>query len=100
MDSGFRVLDSGLFQSYLDSRISIVSGIPCIPDSKAQDSGFLTWGDLVFDSKLHGELYLECEAETAQDVPLAKVLLKEAYSLTIELIRDKTLQQNNKFNII
>ena len=75
-------------------------GFRCIPDSKAQDSGFLTWGDLVFDSKLHGELYLECEAETAQDVPLAKVLLKEAYSLTIELIRDKTLQQNNKFNII
>ena len=75
-------------------------GFRCIPDSKAQDSGFLRWGDLLFDSKLHVELYLECEAETAQDVPLAKVLLKEAYSLTIELIRDKTLQQNNKFNII
>ena len=31
VDSGFWVLDSKLFQLYLDSRISIVSGIPQIP---------------------------------------------------------------------
>ena len=44
MDSGFQVLDSKSFSVDLGFRIPIVSGIPdsysCIPDSKAQDSGF------------------------------------------------------------
>ena len=48
VDSGFRILcqknlDSG-FQSLVGFQIPIISGIPdsscCIPDSKAQDSGF------------------------------------------------------------
>ena len=54
MDSGFQVLDSGLCSVELGFRISTFTGLPdslsCIPDSKAQDSGFLklhslTWGD-------------------------------------------------------
>ena len=44
MDSGFQLLDSRSFSVELGFRIQIVSGIPgsytCIPDSKAQDSGF------------------------------------------------------------
>ena len=44
MDSGFQLLDSRSFSVELGFRIRIVSGIPdsytCIPDSKAQDSGF------------------------------------------------------------
>ena len=44
MDSGFHLLDSRSFSVELGFRIRIVSGIPdsytCIPDSKAQDSGF------------------------------------------------------------
>ena len=62
MDSGFQLLDSKSFSVELGFRIPIVGGIPdsysCIPDSKAQDSGFhkqtfprfrnpdsLTWDD-------------------------------------------------------
>ena len=44
VDSRFHVLDSGFFVSEIWIRIPIVSGIPdslsCLPDSKAQDSGF------------------------------------------------------------
>ena len=44
MDSGFQLLDSKSFSVELGSQIPIVSGIldsySCIPDSKAQDSGF------------------------------------------------------------
>ena len=44
VDSGFHLLDSRSFSVELGFRIRIVSGIPdsytCIPDSKAQDSGF------------------------------------------------------------
>ena len=44
VDSGFQLLDSRSFSVELWFRIRIVSGIPdsytCIPDSKAQDSGF------------------------------------------------------------
>ena len=44
MDSGFQLPDSKLFLVELGFQIPIVSGIPdsyiCIPDSKAQDSGF------------------------------------------------------------
>ena len=44
MDSGFQLLDSRSFSVKLGFRIRIVSGIldsyTCIPDSKAQDSGF------------------------------------------------------------
>ena len=44
MDSGFQLPDSRSFSVELGFRIRIVSGIPdsytCIPDSKAQDSGF------------------------------------------------------------
>ena len=44
MDSGFHLLDSRSFSVELGFRIRIVSGIldsyTCIPDSKAQDSGF------------------------------------------------------------
>ena len=44
VDSGFQLLDSRSFSVELGFRIRIVSGIPdsysCIPDSKAQDSGF------------------------------------------------------------
>ena len=64
MDSRFQLLDSKSFSVELGFRIPIVSSIPdslsCIPDSKAQDSGFhkhkcqrfrnpdsLTWGDRV-----------------------------------------------------
>ena len=68
-DSGFQVLDSSLCQRNL-----VVSGIPdslsCIPDSKAQDSGFdkrnkflgfrylyfLTWGE----TKCRRRLFLAC----------------------------------------
>ena len=42
--SGFQVLDSGSLSVELGFRIPIVSGFPdslnCIPDSKAQKSGF------------------------------------------------------------
>ena len=41
MDSGFRVLDSSLFQWNLDSRFhSLVGYLSSILDSKALDSGF------------------------------------------------------------
>ena len=44
VDSGFQSLDARSFSVELGFRIRIVSGIPdsytCIPDSKAQDSGF------------------------------------------------------------
>ena len=44
VDSGFHLLDSRSFSVELGFRIRIVSGIPdsytCIPNSKAQDSGF------------------------------------------------------------
>ena len=44
VDSGFQLLDSRSFSVELGFRIRIVSGIldsyTCIPDSKAQDSGF------------------------------------------------------------
>ena len=44
MASGFQLLDSKSFSVELGSQIPIVSGISdsysCIPDSKAQDSGF------------------------------------------------------------
>ena len=44
MDSGFQLLDSRSYTVELGFRIPIVRGIPdsdsCIPDSKAQDSGF------------------------------------------------------------
>ena len=44
VDSGIQLLDSRSFSGELGFRIPIVSGIPdsyrCIPDSKAQDSGF------------------------------------------------------------
>ena len=44
MDSGIQLLDSRSFSVELGFRISVVSGIldsyRCIPDSKAQDSGF------------------------------------------------------------
>ena len=63
VDSGFHLLDSRSFSVELGFRIRIVSGIPdsytCIPDSKAQDSGFqmqkfpgfwnpdsFTWGEI------------------------------------------------------
>ena len=66
LDSGFRAVDFGF--KVLDSRF-FVSGIPdslsCIPDSKAQDSGFLkqkfpgfgsqefrTWGEKAAVTKL------------------------------------------------
>ena len=44
VDSGFQLLDSRSYTVELGFRIPIVRGIPdsdsCIPDSKAQDSGF------------------------------------------------------------
>ena len=44
VDSGFQLLDSRSFSVELGFQIRIVRGIPdsytCIPDSKAQDSGF------------------------------------------------------------
>ena len=44
VDSGFQLLGSRSYTVELGFRIPIVSGIPdshsCIPDSKAQDSGF------------------------------------------------------------
>ena len=63
VDSGFHLLDSRSFSVELGFRIRIVSGIPdsytCIPDFKAQNSGFqmqkfpgfwnpdsVTWGEI------------------------------------------------------
>ena len=44
VDSGFQEMDSKSFSVKLGFRIPIVNGIPdslsCIPDSKAQDTGF------------------------------------------------------------
>ena len=52
MDSGFSLLDLKSFSVDLGFRIPIVSGIldsySCIPDSKAQDSGFHKQNFLIF----------------------------------------------------
>ena len=40
VDSGFQVLDSSLCQLDLDSGFQGLVGLGCIPNSKAQDSGF------------------------------------------------------------
>ena len=52
MDFGFQLLDPGSSSVELGFRIAIISGIPdylsCVPDSKAQDSGFDKQNSLVF----------------------------------------------------
>ena len=114
--SGFRISGNGFrtFSLKFGFRISIVSGIPRIPwavvrisKPRIQDSTSKNFLDSGIWTPLHGAtscLTANCMVKFTSSAkhkllktfPWQRFCWRKAYSLTIEVIRDKTLIQNNK----
>ena len=96
---GFRTFSVELGFPDLNRQWDSAGSLSCIPNSKAKDYGFLTWGDLLFDSTEIAWLTLprvrsiNCSRRSPGK---GSVEGSVQFNYWAYIIRDKTLIQNNR----
>ena len=96
---GFRTFSVELGFPDLNRQWDSAGSLSCIPNSKAKDSGSLTWGDLLFDSTEIAWLTLprvrsiNCSRRSPGK---GSVEGSVQFNYWAYIIRDKTLIQNNR----